>query len=82
MKDFLLDYMDELNLEYLQRMRLKNFFRMKSGDYEIRLNLVAPIIKKKDTSFRRGILVHEHLAVTLRFLATGNSYQSLSEPYR
>ena len=46
------------------------------------LSLVDPIISKKDTNFRKAISAGERLAVTLRFLASGESQQSLSFAYR
>jgi hypothetical protein len=50
---------------------------MSSSDFETLLNLTGSLISKGDTSFRRAIPAHERLAVTLRFLATGDSYHSL-----
>ena len=46
------------------------------------LKMVAPLISKKDTNFRKAISPEERLAVTLRFLASGESQQSLSFSYR
>lgn len=46
------------------------------------LKLVTPLIAKKDTTFRKAISPAERLAVTLRFLATGESQQSLSFSFR
>ena len=82
MKDLLLDNMDDLNLEYRCGCGFKNFFQMKRSDFEVLLNLIAPKIKKEDTSFRRAISANERLAVTLRFLATGDSYHSLSYMFK
>lgn len=48
----------------------KIFCRMSVTDFEYLLNLVGPKIAKRNT-------LHERLAVTLRFLATGDSYTSL-----
>ncbi|KAJ8880763.1 hypothetical protein PR048_017233 [Dryococelus australis] len=77
MKDSILDDVDEFNLEYKCGGGFRNCFRMTSSDFGFLLTLTAPRISKDDTSFRRAIPVCEHLAVTLRFLVTGDSYHSL-----
>lgn len=77
MKDLLLDEADELNLEYRNDVGFTNFFRMKRSDFELLLKLVQPKISKTNTKFREAIPASERLAVTLRFLATGDSYHSL-----
>eukprot|EP00795_Rhopilema_esculentum_P005709 gene5709-10959_t len=46
------------------------------------LTLVSPKIAKKDTSFRKSIPAAERLALTLKFLATGDAQQSLSYSFR
>ena len=46
------------------------------------LAMVKPLIEKKDTRLRKSIPAGERLAVTLRFLATGDSQQSLSFSFR
>lgn len=55
----------------------ENFCRMTFDDFNFLLTAVEPIIGKKDTTFRKAIPAKERLAVTLRFLATGDSFQSL-----
>jgi len=55
-----------------------NFCRMSAEDFEHLLNKVGPIIKKQDTNMRKAIPIQDRLAVTLRFLATGDSFTSLS----
>jgi hypothetical protein len=57
--------------------QFNNFTRMHSDDYDLLLNLIGPKIARKNTVFREAISVQERLAVTLRFLATGDSYTSL-----
>ncbi|CAK1582633.1 unnamed protein product [Parnassius mnemosyne] len=54
-----------------------NFCRMSSIDFEYLLQLIGPRIKKQDTVFRDSIPTKVRLAVTLRFLATGDSFKSL-----
>ena len=46
------------------------------------LSLVGPKIKKHDTNFRKAIPPAERLAITLRFLASGESQQSLAFLFR
>jgi len=67
---------DELIFEL--RGSFHNFLRMSSSDFEYISCKIEPIIKKSDTFMRQAIPVQERLAVTLRFLATGDSYMSLS----
>lgn len=57
--------------------QFENFCRMTSEDFEFLLNLIEPIIRKRDTNYREAITTKERLAVTLRFLASGDSYTSL-----
>lgn len=54
-----------------------NFTRMSATDFEYLLDKISPIITKKDTRLREAIPAKVRLAITLRFLATGDSYQSL-----
>lgn len=55
---------------------------MTSSDFEGLLDKIAHIIQKRDTPFRSAIPPHERLAVTLRFLGTGDSYHSLSYTFK
>lgn len=54
-----------------------NYLRMTEAVYQKLLSLVSPFIKKTDTVMRRAISPHERLTATLRFLATGRSYECL-----
>lgn len=60
----------------------KNFVRMDASDFDLLVDLVGPSIKKKDKRFRKAISAAERMAVTLRFLATGDSYGSLMYLFR
>nr|XP_034178195.1 protein ANTAGONIST OF LIKE HETEROCHROMATIN PROTEIN 1-like [Osmia lignaria] len=55
----------------------KNFVRMLSEDFEFLINAIGPKIQKNDTRLRKAVTTKERLAITLRFLATGDSYTSL-----
>jgi len=55
----------------------KNFTRMSPNEFELSINLTGEKISKKYTAFRKAISVQERLALTLRFLASGDSYVSL-----
>ncbi|XP_067130354.1 putative nuclease HARBI1 [Centruroides vittatus] len=54
-----------------------NYLRMDEETYLNLLSLVTPIIKKQDTVMRAAISPHERLTVTLRYLATGRSFEDL-----
>lgn len=54
-----------------------NFCRMSATDFEFLLNKIEPLIMKQDTQMRTAIPAKIRLAITLRYLATGDSYQSL-----
>lgn len=56
----------------------QNFCRMSSTDFEYLLQKIGPTISKEDTNWRECIPAKIRLAVTLRFLTTGDSYRSLN----
>nr|CAI5823450.1 unnamed protein product [Callosobruchus analis] len=49
---------------------------MSPEDFKILLELLEPYITKSGTDYRRAIPAAERLAVTLRCIATGDSYSS------
>ena len=55
---------------------------MSPNRFQHLLELARPLITKKDTKMRKAITAEERLAVTLHFLATGDSQQSLSFSFR
>lgn len=54
-----------------------NFCRMSSSDFEFLLHKIGPMIEKQQTRLRMPIPAKIRLALTLRYLATGDSYKSL-----
>lgn len=51
-------------------------------DFEYLLNKIGPAITKTDTNMRKSIPIQEKLAVTLRYLASGDSFISLSYMFK
>lgn len=68
---------DEIGLHGELHSSFHNFLRMSSYDFEELITLIGGKVAKLNTNFRDSISVKDQLAVTLRFLATGDSYQSL-----
>lgn len=60
----------------------RNFFRMSPELFDDLLDKVSPIIIKKDTNFRKAISPETRLAITIRYLASGDSYRSLMLLFR
>lgn len=58
--------------------KFENFCRMSTVDFEYLLTKIGPSISKIKTNMRDCIPINERLALTLRFLATGDSFKSLS----
>lgn len=54
-----------------------NFLRMDEELFNELLEIISPIITKKDTVMRKAISAKERLTTTLRFLATGRSFEDL-----
>ena len=70
----------ELALEDIHTF--KNMLRMDTNKFDELLRLVEPIIAKQDTQFREAIPAATRLQVTLRFLASGDSYKTLELMFR
>nr|XP_039270100.1 protein ALP1-like [Styela clava] len=72
----------------VQEMRLertvafRNQYRLDPGMFDDLRSLVAPYITKTTTNFREPISPEERLGITLRFLATGDSYTTIADSYR
>lgn len=74
-REFIEEKFDELLHE--PSGEFDNFCRMTFTDFEILLSKISPIISKQDTDFREAIPAKFRLIMTLRFLASGDSYRSL-----
>ena len=55
----------------------RNYLRMDESTYHDLLKMVTPIIRRQDTNMRQAITPHERLSATLRYLATGCTYEEL-----
>ena len=77
---FGISLLNKLRLE--DAMGFRNFTRLTSTDFKDLLLIVGGLIMKKDTKFREAIPGSLRLAVTLRFLASGDSFTSLMYTFR
>ena len=55
---------------------------MSRSEFESLISLIGEEIMKKATAFRKAISVQERLTLTLRFLASGDSYVSLQYRFK
>ncbi|KAJ8936919.1 hypothetical protein NQ318_012540 [Aromia moschata] len=55
---------------------------MSSENFDEILTLIKEDITKTDTNYREAISAEERLAVTLRFLATGDSFSTIGHSFR
>jgi len=60
----------------------RNFIRMEPRMFQELLDRVGPRLLKKDSFWRKALVPGLKLAITLRHLATGDSYQSLMYAFR
>lgn len=60
----------------------KNYFRMSEHNFIFLLRRVSNKISKQDTICREALPAKLKLQITLRFLASGNSFKSLSYEFR
>lgn len=60
----------------------RRFMRMNYEQFIELCEYVTPIIQKNDTNMRKAICPKERVALTLRFLATGESFRSLEYQFR
>lgn len=57
--------------------RFKRTLRLSPAAFDQLLEMVTPIIERQDTHLRKSVNPRKRLAVTLKFLATGNSFVQL-----
>eukprot|EP00794_Sanderia_malayensis_P010419 gene10419-11510_t len=62
--------------------RFRRYHRVNREGFDEILAMISPLIIKEDTCLRMAIKPSERLSVTLRFLATGETFRSLSFQYR
>jgi hypothetical protein len=55
-----------------------NYLRMSEDNVISLLEKVRPLFEKEDTVLRTAITAEERLAITIRFLAIGRSYEDLT----
>ncbi|XP_041826075.1 protein ALP1-like [Melanotaenia boesemani] len=75
-------YSPTSELEVTDRQGFQGLLRMSAEEFDYVLHKVAPLITKKNTRWRLAITAKERLALTLRYLATGESFASLSFHFR
>lgn len=71
-----------MELEKENPVLYKNFMRLDAAMFHDIVNQVTPYIKKKATNCRKPLEPGLKVAVTLRFLATGESFKSLGYQFR
>ena len=59
-----------------------NYFRLTTDEFDDVLQKIETEIYHQDTNFRRAVTPTERLSVTLRYLASGNSFTSVAYEYR
>lgn len=62
--------------------QFKKFLRMSEQSFDKLLQWLKPHIEKSNTNFRDAISAKDKLIITLRFLATGETYRSLMYSFR
>lgn len=71
-----------LELQLEDEKTFKNMFRVTKTQFIYLLQKIGPSIQKSDTNMRQAIAARTKLEITLKYLATGDSFQTLSELFR
>ena len=80
-RGYFTNIIQELIIE--ERLGFREMFRMDVGDFEFILSKISDLISPKERlGGTRPVESDERLALTLHYLATGESFQSLSFQYR
>lgn len=72
-----LEYGTRLYKELIDDRAEANFARMTANQFDLLCSLLENKIRKNDTNYHDAITFKERLLITLRFLASGDSYVSL-----
>ena len=60
----------------------QNFLRIKPDRFQELVERLGSLVKKKDTFWRKALNPELRIALTLRYLATGDSYKSIKYGFR
>ncbi|XP_057314357.1 uncharacterized protein LOC130655608 [Hydractinia symbiolongicarpus] len=60
----------------------KGYVRMDVGQFDELVHLLAPVLHQQDTNMRECIKPEEMCCITLRYLASGESFRSLEYQFR
>ncbi|XP_066999876.2 putative nuclease HARBI1 [Anabrus simplex] len=63
-------------------VKFQSYYRMYPESYTELLQKISPLLRKQDTNYRKAISPDEKLLITLRYLATGNSFRCLSFQFK
>ncbi|KAJ8872051.1 hypothetical protein PR048_025652 [Dryococelus australis] len=64
------------------RAQFRNFIRVTAEHIEYLIQKLGATLTKQDITMRNAISVKDRIAVTLQFLASGDSYSSLQYLFR
>lgn len=60
----------------------RTFLRMNEESFNELLGMLDPILQRQDTKMRNALQLSLKLEITLRYLATGDSFETLSKMFR